>query len=96
MVPSFKATTSFAIPAFRSDWQPMMLRVRPAQLTTTSVSGSGASSCTRYTSSAPGASMPPGMFMRWYSSYGRESRMTSFLPLSISRLISCGGTRGVS
>ncbi len=47
MVPSFRAATSFGIPALRSDWQPMMLRVRPAQFTTTSVSGSGARSCTR-------------------------------------------------
>ena len=39
MVPSFSATTSFQ-PAFLSDWQPMMLRVRPAQFTTTSVSAS--------------------------------------------------------
>jgi hypothetical protein len=47
MVPSFNATTLFGMPAFRSDWQPMMLRVRPAQLTTTSVSASGTRSCTR-------------------------------------------------
>ena len=50
----------FGMPALRSDWQPMMLRVRPAQFTTTSVSGSGARSCTRQASSAPGMSMPPG------------------------------------
>src|SRR5438105_453169 len=44
MVPSLSATTGFGMPALRSDWQPMMLRVRPAQFTTTSVSGSGAMS----------------------------------------------------
>ena len=42
------------MPALRSDWQPMMLRVRPAQFTTTSVSGSGARSWMRQASSAPG------------------------------------------
>ena len=47
MVPSFSATTGFGMPAFFSDWQPMMLRVRPAQFTTTSVSGLGARSWMR-------------------------------------------------
>ncbi len=96
MVPSFRATTRFGMPALRSDWQPMMLRVRPAQFTTTTVSGSGARSCTRQASSAPGVSMPPGMFMRWYSSYGRESRTTTFRPSSSQRLSSSGAIRGVS
>ena len=43
-----------ARPALISDCAPMMLRVRPAQLTTTSVSGEGARSRTRSASSAPG------------------------------------------
>ena len=96
MVPSLSATTRFGMPAFLSDWQPMMLRVRPAQFTTTSVSGSGARSCTRYASSAAGLSMPPGMHMRWYSSNGRESRTTSFAPDACSSRSSAGVMRGVS
>jgi hypothetical protein len=47
MVPSFSATTGLGMPAFFSDWQPMMLRVRPAQFTTISVSGLGARSWMR-------------------------------------------------
>ena len=39
MVPLRSATTLFGTPALISDCAPMMLRVRPAQLTTTSVSG---------------------------------------------------------
>ena len=95
MVPSLSATTLLAKPAFLSDWQPMIERVRPAQFTTTSVSGSGARSCTRQASSAPGASIPPGMFMRWYSSNGRESSTTSFAPSSFNRASSCAEMRGV-
>ena len=39
MVPFFSATTRLGTPALISDCAPMMLRVRPAQLTTTKVSG---------------------------------------------------------
>ena len=39
--------TGFGKPALRKDWAPMMLRVRPAQLTTTSMSGDGTRSGTR-------------------------------------------------
>ena len=42
MVPFRSAATRFGRPALTSDCAPMMLRVRPAQLTTTSVSGRGA------------------------------------------------------
>ena len=42
MVPFFSATTLFGMPALISDCAPMMERVRPAQFTTTSVSGRGA------------------------------------------------------
>ena len=76
-----------------SDCAPMMLRVRPAQLTTTSVSGSGATSRTRSTSSAPGTSMPPGMAMRWYSSHGRLSSTTMSARRSISACSSAGADR---
>ena len=68
MVPLRSATTLFGTPALISDCAPMMLRVRPAQLTTISVSGEGAMSCTRNTSSAPGTLMPVGIEMREYSS----------------------------
>ena len=43
-----------------SDSAPMIERVRPAQFTTTVVSGRGASAPMRYTSSPPGTSTPPG------------------------------------
>ena len=43
MVPLRRATTRFGMPALSSDCAPMIERVRPAQLTTTRVSGSGAS-----------------------------------------------------
>ena len=44
IVPSFSETIGFGTPASISDWAPMMLRVRPPQLTTTKVSGDGTSS----------------------------------------------------
>ena len=53
-----------------------MLRVLPAQLTTTSVAGFGATSNTRYTSSPPGTSIAVGMLITLYSSMGRLSRTT--------------------
>ena len=60
-------------PALISDWVPMMLRVRPAQLTTTSVAGPGASAAARSTSSAPGTLVAVGMLIVWYSSNRRAS-----------------------
>ncbi|MNJ60563.1 hypothetical protein D3C77_563050 [compost metagenome] len=77
MVPLRKADTGLGMPALTSDWVPMMLRVRPAQLTITRVAGFGASSATRSTSSAPGTLMPPGMLMVWYSSKRRASSTTT-------------------
>jgi hypothetical protein len=62
----------------------MMLRVRPAQLTTMVVSGEGAMSRARKTSSAPGTLMPVGIEMREYSSNGRLSSTTSLVPSRIS------------
>ena len=47
MVPSFSDTTLLATPALISDWAPMMLRVRPPQLTITIVSGDGTKSLKR-------------------------------------------------
>ena len=94
MVPSLSATTGLGMPALSSDWQPMMLRVRPAQFTTTTVSGLGARSWMRQASSAPGTSMPPGMLMRRYSSNGRESTITTCF-IDCRRLSSAGGMRGV-
>ena len=47
MVPFFSAITLFGRPALISDCAPMIERVRPAQFTTTSVSGRGAKSFTR-------------------------------------------------
>ena len=65
MVPLRSATTLLGTPALMSDCAPMMLRVRPAQLTTTSVSGEGARSWTRSTSSAPGTLTRVGIETRW-------------------------------
>ena len=72
IVPLRSATTLFGTPALISDCAPMIERVRPAQLTTTSVSGLGAMSCTRSTSSAPGTFTPVGIETRKNSSNGRE------------------------
>ena len=47
MVPFSKAAMGLRSPALINDWAPMMLRVRPAQLTTIGVSGSGAMSWAR-------------------------------------------------
>ena len=86
MVPLRSATTLLGTPALISDCAPMMLRVRPAQLTTTSVSGEGAMSRTRSTSSAPGTLVAVGIETRRYSSNGRLSSTTMSARLSISRL----------
>ena len=96
MVPLRSATTLFGIPALIRDWAPMIDRVRPAQLTTTVVSGSGAISPTRRTNSAPGTSMPVGMFITRYSSIGRLSTTISFWSLSIMAFNSSAETDGVS
>ncbi len=76
IVPLRSAATGLGMPAFTSDCAPMMLRVRPAQLTITCVAGSGASARTRSTSSAPGTLVAVGMFMVWYSSKRRTSSTT--------------------
>ena len=95
MVPLRSATTLFGTPALISDCAPMMLRVRPAQLTTMAVSGEGAMSCTRSTSSAPGTLMPDGIEMREYSSNGRLSSTTILPPLFIIASSSAALTLGV-
>ncbi len=82
MVPLRSATTLFGTPALISDCAPMMLRVRPAQLTTTRVSGEGAMSRTRSTSSAPGTLVAVGIETRRYSSNGRLSSTTMSAPLA--------------
>ena len=75
MVPLRSATTLFVTPALISDWVPMIERVRPAQLTMMVVSGSGAASPARSTSSPPGTLIEPGIFMVVYSSKRRTSRI---------------------
>ena len=80
MVPLRSATTLFGRPALISDCAPMMLRVRPAQLTTTIVSGDGAISRARSTSSAPGTLVAVGIETREYSSNGRLSSTTRSAP----------------
>ncbi len=81
MVPLRSATTRFGSPALISDCVPMMLRVRPAQFTTTRVDGSGASAPARVTSSAPGTLVAVGMLIVWYSSNRRASRTTTSAPV---------------
>ncbi len=83
------------MPAFTSDCVPMMLRVRPAQLTITRVAGSGASSRTRNTSSAPGTLVAPGMLMVWHSSKRRASSTTTLARSSISAFTSGAESEGV-
>src|SRR5471032_3150792 len=73
MVPLRSATTLLGTPALISDCAPIMLRVRPAQLTTMVVSGDGTMSRTRNTSSAPGTLVEVGIDTREYSSNGRLS-----------------------
>ena len=72
----------------------MIDRVRPAQFTTTSVSGFGARSRTWRTSSAPGTFTPPGMFMRRYSANGRLSRIATERPASASAASAPAAMRG--
>ena len=84
IVPLRSATTLFGTPALISDCAPMIERVRPAQLTTTSVSGLRTTSCTRSTSSAPGTLTPAGIETRENSSHGRESSTTMSVPDCIS------------
>ena len=67
-VPFFSDTTLLGTPASISDCAPMMLRVRPPQLTITVYAGEGTRSAKRYTSSAPGTLIAPGMLLLWYSS----------------------------
>ena len=76
---------------------PMMLRVRPAQLTMIVVSSSRllAISVMRSASSPPGTLRPPGMQKRRNSSGVRVSRMTNFSPFrmrSASSFASISGT----
>src|SRR5580692_3481472 len=84
MVPLRKAMTLLGSPALISDCAPIMLRVRPAQLTTTVVSGDGAISRARSTSSAPGTLVEVGIDTREYSSNGRLSSTTRSAPAAIN------------
>src|SRR5271154_866258 len=81
IVPLRSAATLFGTPALISDCAPMMLRVRPAQLTPTSVSGDGAMSRARSTSSAPGTLVEVGLDTAAYSLKGRLSSTTRSAPL---------------
>jgi hypothetical protein len=95
MVPLRSAATGFGMPAFTSDCVPMMLRVRPAQFTITCVAGSGASSRTRSTSSAPGTLVAEGMLIVWYSSKRRASSTTTLALPSTSAFTSGAESEGV-
>src|SRR5450830_721398 len=96
MVPLRRAVMRLGRPAFTSDWVPMMLRVRPAQLTTMWVLGSGARAAARSTSSAPGTLTPLGMLMVWYSSKRRASSTTTLAWLSIRAFTSSAQRGGVA
>src|SRR5262249_45682532 len=95
MVPFRSATTLFGIPALIRDWAPIMLRVRPAQLTTMVVDGEGTMSRTRRTSSAPGTLIPFGIDIRVYSSNGRLSSTLSSVPSCIIAFSSAALMLGV-
>ena len=95
MVPLRSAITGFGTPALIRDCAPMMLRVRPAQFTTTVVFGFGASSRTRYTSSPPGTQVLPGMFITRYSLSGRLSSTTRSSPASMRARSSSALSEGV-
>ena len=95
MVPFFSATTRLGIPALINDWDPIMLRVRPAQFTTTSVSGCATISGTRYTNSAPGQQIAPGILILKNSCSGRLSSTTMSSPASIFPFSSSAGKWGV-
>jgi hypothetical protein len=94
MVPLRSAITRFGIPALIRDCVPMMLRVRPAQFTTTRVAGSGASAPARMTSSAPGTLVAVGMLIVWYSSNRRASTTTAGAPVQQGREFAGGGGGG--
>jgi hypothetical protein len=95
MVPLRSATTLLATPALISDCVPMIDRVRPAQLTTMVVSGSGATWPARSTNSAPGMLTEPGMFMVAYSSGRRTSSTLTSASLAISAATSSADNDGV-
>ena len=87
--------TGLGTPALMSDCAPMMLRVRPAQFTTSVVVGLGAIARARRTSSAPGTLMPVGMLIVLYSSNRRASRMAISACSSISARSSSAESEGV-
>jgi hypothetical protein len=95
IVPLRSAATGFGMPALTSDCAPIRLRVRPAQLTTMRVAGSGARSRARSTSSAPGTLVPVGMLIVRYSSQRRTSSTTMSVPASSSAFTSSAGSDGV-
>src|ERR1700733_9556228 len=95
MVPLRSAMTLFGRPALISDCAPMMLRVRPAQLTTIVVPGDGAISRARSTSSAPGTLVEVGIDTREYSSNGRLSSTTRSAPSPINLSSSAAVILGV-
>ncbi len=72
-----------------------MLRVRPAQFTTTKVLGSGASSRMRYTSSAPGRLCENGSVKLWNSSGVRLSTTTMSSPRATRSCSSSTSIHGV-
>jgi hypothetical protein len=83
------------MPALISDWAPMMLRVRPPQLTITFVLGDGTRSLKRKTNSAPGTLTAVGMVLVRYSANERLSRTRISSPASISALSSAAVIQGV-
>jgi len=94
MVPLRSATTLLGTPALISDCAPMMLRVRPAQLTITAVSFRRFNSSAQRIRSPPGTLMPPGMQNLPNSSGVRMSRITNSAERSCRALSSCGAKSG--
>ena len=94
IVPFSSAATRLAMPTLRSDCVAMMLRVRPAQLSTSRVSAAGAASGARSTTSTPGALRPIGMFMVAYSSNLRTSTTATSPPAMTSAWSRSGAMKG--
>ena len=73
----------------------MMERVRPAQLTTILVLGSGTSAPMRSASSPLGQETPPGMLILWNSAKVRPSMIARSSPASCIAFSAAAVTRGV-
>jgi hypothetical protein len=94
-VPFSSASTGLGRPRFSSVWAPMMLRVRPAQCTTTGVFGLGSSAGSRSARSPLGQLSAPGTVILRCSSSERPSTSTKLSPAARRATRSSALRRGV-